>query len=184
MVLHRDGVNGARHPQDLRLGVDERRPRRRRDPSRRPVRAPRAAPAVPVDGRRGRRERQRSADVAAPLHHRRVGLGDPGRSTGGRRDRRARPGRGRQGRVGAARRNSRADPKRTDPVRPHAGGSHHLPHAADNLERTSIRASPSRFRPSHCAGSAARGSEATRPMPHTRSCGLASTRTREPVPSR
>ena len=50
--------------------------------------------------------------------------------------------------------------------------------------RAAISAKPSRFRPRQRAGSAARSSSAARPMPHIRSSGLASTSTRESVPSR
>ncbi len=51
-------------------------------------------------------------------------------------------------------------------------------------DETFIRAKPSKLRPRHCAGCSARSSVAARPMPQMRSTGLASTSTREPVPSR
>jgi hypothetical protein len=57
-------------------------------------------------------------------------------------------------------------------------------HPSRNRPRAPINANPSRFGPRHRSGSSAAGSSAARPMPHTRSTGLASTRTRSPVPSR
>lgn len=56
--------------------------------------------------------------------------------------------------------------------------------AARSRSRASMSAKPSRFRPRQAAGSSAAGSAAARPMPQTRSRGLASTSTRSPVPSR
>ena len=102
-------MDGARRAQHLRQRVGAARARRRGDPGRRALRASRRTGAEPRGGRgRARSGARRAVAVAPPLHHRHVGLGDPGRPRRSGRD----AGRGRRTR------SLRGDGLATGPVRP------------------------------------------------------------------
>ena len=90
-------------------------PHRHRDPRRRAVRAPRGAGARRRRGRgRGRSATRRAAAVSPPLHHRHMGVGNPGWTHRQRRDA------GRGGRPG----DPRGDRLAPGPLQP----SHHATH--------------------------------------------------------
>ena len=85
-----DAVDGPRRAGALRERMGLPRARRRRDPRRRAVRAPRRPHAEPRRGNgRARPRAGRAPAVAAPVHHRHVGVGDPGRTDRPGRDARA-----------------------------------------------------------------------------------------------
>src|SRR5262249_51747981 len=86
-VASADALDRPRRARPVLEPLGRAAPGRRRDPGRWPVRAPRRP--RPEAGGRLRRPRsgtRRPAVVEAPVHHRHVGLGDPGGRRGRRRD--------------------------------------------------------------------------------------------------